>query len=33
MVLSCFGWGAVYSGGLSVILGVVEDALAFILSS
>lgn len=33
MVQSCFGWGSVYSGGLPVMLGVVEDALASISSS
>lgn len=32
LVSSCFGWGAVYSGGLSVMLSVVEDVLVFISS-
>lgn len=33
LVWSCFGWGAVYSGGPSVMLGAVEDAVAAISSS
>ena len=33
LLWSYFGWGAVYSGGLSAMLGVVEDAAASVFSS